>query len=392
MQRKLSILFIASLLAFKVQADPVIAWNQHLDAWVAEARIGTPPAVRIGAIVQTAVWRALQELPTGASPDAAAAAVASANRQVLQSLLPTQQTAIESRYRAALDALADGPGRQQGVTAGERAARLVLAERQHDGAATPETYRPFTAPGLYVPTAPTAVPQWAQRKPWLMRAPAQFRPAAPPALDSAQWARDFDEVRRLGQRSSAERSGEQTEAARFWDYSLPSIYHQVLRSVAVQPGRSVQRNARWLAAATQAMDDALIATMDAKYHHSFWRPITAIRNADLDGQEATVREPGWTSLVDAPMHPEYPSAHSALAAAVATLIRAEVGSAPMPTLSTSSPAAKNAVRQWASPEALVAEVSNARIWGGIHFRSATRAGEALGAQVGALAAQAAQTP
>jgi hypothetical protein len=112
---------------------------------------------------------------------------------------------------------------------------------------------------------------------------AQFRPAAPPPFASAQWVRDFDEVRRLGHRASKERTADQTEAARFWDYSLPAIYHGVLRSVALQPGRDVLRNARLFAAAAQAMDDALISVFDAKYHYGFWRPVTAIRNADIDG-------------------------------------------------------------------------------------------------------------
>jgi hypothetical protein len=160
----------------------------------------------------------------------------------------------------------------------------------------------------------------------------------------------------------------------------------VLRSVALQPGRDVARNARLFALASQAMDDAMIGVFDAKHHYGFWRPVTAIRNGDLDGNDATPRETSWVSLIDAPMHPEYPSGHSILAATVATVIKADVGKGPLPVLATSSPTAKGATRRWNSVEDFVKEVSDARIWGGIHFRSATEAGEAMGQRIGALAA------
>jgi hypothetical protein len=194
-------------------------------------------------------------------------------------------------------------------------------------------------------------------------------------------------VRTLGARNSTQRTPEQTEIGRFWDYSLPAIYHGVLRSVALQPGRSMERNARLFALASQAMDDALIAVFEAKYHHGFWRPVTAIRNGDIDGNDATPREANWASLIDAPLHPEYPSGHSILASTVATVIKADVGKGPLPVLATSSPTAKGATRRWNSLESFVQEVSDARIWGGIHFRSATQAGEAMGQRIGELAAR-----
>jgi hypothetical protein len=346
----------AALLVLHARADVITDWNHKTNAFIAEARIGTPPAVRISAIVQTAAWRAVTALPRGASVDAA---VAAAHRTALLKLMPAQQPSIDAAYHAALATVTEGAAKANGVAAGEKAAADVLAERLDDGAGTPEAYRPHAAAGAYVPTAPTAVPQWAQRKPWLLTTPAQFRPAAPPPLASAQWARDFDEVKRLGHRASKERTPEQTEAARFWDYSLPAVYHGVLRSVALQPGRDVARNARLFAAAAQAMDDALIAVFEAKYHYSHWRPVTAIRNADLDGNDATARDASWVSLIDAPLHPEYPSAHSILAGSVAALIKAEAGGTPLPVLTTTSPTANNATRQWRSTEGFVQEVSNA---------------------------------
>lgn len=380
---KLLAIAAAAVLAMPARADVITDWNQKTNEFIATARIGTPPAVRIGAIVQTAALEAVVSLPGGASADAA---VAAAHRGALLKLLPTQQTSIEAAYQGALASVADGPGKAAGIAAGEKAALDVLARRTDDGAGRPEAYRPHAGAGAYVPTAAPAVPQWAQRKPWLMSSPAQFRPAAPPALASEAWARDFDEVKRLGHRASKERTPDQTEAARFWDYSLPAIYHGVLRSVALQPGRDVARNARLYAAAAQAMDDALIAVFDAKYHHGFWRPVTAIRNADIDGNDATTRDASWVSLIDAPLHPEYPSGHSILAATVATLIKAEAGKSMLP-LATTSPTANNATRQWNSADDFVKEVSNARVWGGIHFRSALRAGEAMGQRIGELAAR-----
>jgi hypothetical protein len=377
---------VASLAAAFVQpaqADVITDWNAKTHEVIGEAKIGTPPAIRITALVQTAALAAVESLPRGASVEAA---VAAAHRAALVKLLPAQQALIDAAYQAALQPIADGPAKVAGTAAGEKAAAEVFARRADDNPATPESYRPQASAGAYVPTASVAVPQWSQRKPWLMTSAAQFRPAAPPALTSEAWARDFNEVRTLGARNSTQRTPEQTEIGRFWDYSLPAVYHGVLRSVALQPGRDVARNARLFALASQAMDDALISVFDAKYHHGFWRPVTAIRNGDIDGNDATPREANWASLIDAPLHPEYPSGHSILASAVGTVIKADVGRGPLPVLATSSPTAKGATRRWTKVEDFVQEVSDARIWGGIHFRSATQAGEAMGKRIGELAA------
>jgi hypothetical protein len=362
------------------RADAITDWNVKTGELITEAKIGTPPAVRVMAIVQTAAHDALRRSPA----DGAVAAVAAAHRVTLTRLLPAQQPLIDAAYQHAIGALPDGAARSGGIAAGEAAAQAVLAARADDVIA-PEAYRPHTSAGTYVPTAAVAVPQWPQRKPWLLASASQVRPAAPPALASATWARDFNEVKEFGGRSSTRRSADQTEAARFWDYSLPAIYHGVVRSVAQQPGRDLAANARLFATVAQAMDDALIAVFDAKYHYAFWRPVTAIRNADQDGNDATVREPNWVSLIDAPLHPEYPSAHSSLAAAVATVLGAELGKGPTPVLATSSPTARGATRQWAALDDFVREVSNARIHGGIHYRHSTDTGEAIGRRIGALA-------
>jgi hypothetical protein len=226
------------------------------------------------------------------------------------------------------------------------------------------------------------VTHWPQRRPWLLESADQFRPAPPPALASERWARDFNEVKALGGLDSRQRSAEQTEIGRFWDYSLPAVYHGVVRSVALQPGRDVLANARLFATVAQAMDDALIAVLDAKYAYNLWRPVTAIRNGDLDGNPGTERDAGWTPLIDTPMHPEYPCAHCILAATVATVVEAEGRDRPLPVLSTSSPTAQGAVRSWGSLDAFRQEVALARIVGGVHYRHSTEVGVAMGQRIG----------
>ena len=158
-----------------------------------------------------------------------------------------------------------------------------------------------------------------------------------------------------------------------------------MRSVANVPGREVTQNARLYAAVTQAMDDALIAVFDAKYHYNFWRPVTAIRNGDIDGNDATERDPSWTSFIDTPMHPEYPCAHCILSAAVGTVLRAEIGTGPVPTLTTTSPTAKGAARNWTKIDDFVQEVANARVYDGVHYRNSAEVGASMGKQVGELA-------
>jgi hypothetical protein len=236
-----------------------------------------------------------------------------------------------------------------------------------------------------VPTVIPAVTQWPQRKPWLMTSPSQFRPGPPPALTSALWARDFDEVKALGGKSNSRRSAEQTQIAGFWEATLPPIYDGLVRSVADVPGREVTQNARLFAAVAQAADDALLAVFEAKYHYNFWRPVTAIRNGDLDGNDATERDATWTPFIETPMHPEYPCAHCTVAAAVGTVLQAEIGTGAMPTLATTSYLVKGPARNWKTIDDFVQEVGNARVYDGVHFRNSTEVGTAMGKQVGALA-------
>lgn len=387
---------VLAALAGNAAADVITDWNQKAGEFIVESRMATPPAVRVMAIVQTAAHGATNAITrqypaTGPQPEAAPgasveAAVAAANRGTLGKLLPAQQSAIDAAYQRALAAIADGPAKSAGIATGEKAAALALAARADDAALPAETYRPHTTAGAYVPTASPAVPQWSQRKPWLMATAAQFRPGPPPSLASDAWARDFNEVKALGGKSTTRRDAEQGDIARFWEFSLPSIYYGAVFSVASQPGRSVTDNSRLYAMVAQAMDDGLISVFDAKYHYNFWRPATAIRNADMDGNDATARDATWTSFVDAPLHPEYPSAHSVLAGAVGAALREEVGEGPMPVLSTASPSAKGATRTWTNVDAFMREVGKSRVYAGIHYTFSTDTGLAMGRKIGMLAA------
>ena len=383
-------------LAVDANADVVTDWNLKAGELVAEAKLGPPPANRVMAIVHAAVYEAVNavtqryrasRLQLDAAPGASLdAAVAAANHATLVKLMPSQQAAIDAAYNAALATIADGPAKTAGIALGQQAAAGILALRADDALSAVDTYRPQASAGAYVPTASPAATQWPQRTPWLMTSASQLRPGAPPALTSDAWARDLNEVKALGARTSARRSAEQTEIARFWEFSLPSIYHGVVRSVAHAPGREPTQNARLFAALTQAQDDAMIAVFDAKYHYNFWRPATAIRSADLDGNEATERDASWAPFIDYPMHPEYPSAHSILAGAAGAVLQAEIGAGAMPVLTTTSPSAKGATRRWASVGDFVQEVVNARVYQGVHYRFSADTGAAMGKRIGELAA------
>jgi len=375
--------------ALCAHADVVTDANAKA-AEIAAKHPATPPAVRTMAIVQVSVFevvsaitgrypafRAKVTAPPGASVEAA---VASATRTALLKLMPAQQAAIDADYQAALKPLADGRAKGDGIAVGEQAAAAILASCADDGSVAPNTYQPHTTAGVYVPTMFPAVPHWGKRKPWVMPSADQFRPGPPPSLTSETWRRDYAEIKALGGKNSTQRTAEQTAIAQFWEATAPVVYWPVARSVANAPGRDVADNARLLAVAAMAMDDALIAVFDAKYTYNFWRPVTAIRNADGDA-----RDPGWTPFIDTPMHPEYPCAHCIVSASLGAVLSAELGTGPVPKLSSTSYTAGGAVRTWGSVGDFVQEVAVARIYDGVHYRNSSEVGTAMGKAVGELA-------
>jgi hypothetical protein len=373
-------------LAPGARADVVTDANARA-AEIASKHPATPIAVRTMAIVQVSVFDAVNAITgryppfraTVAAPAGALAeaAVAAATRTALLKLMPTQQAAIEADYQAALKGLADGRAKTDGIAVGEQAAAAILASCADDGAVAPNMYRPHTTPGVYVPTVFPAVPHWGKRKPWVLASGDQFRPGPPPALTSDTWKRDLDEIKALGGKTSTRRTPEQTAIAQFWEATAPAVYWPVARSVATVPGRSLSDNARLLAVAAMAMDDALIAVMDAKYTYNFWRPVTAIRNS-----EGEARDPGWMPFIDTPMHPEYPCAHCIVSGAMGAVLEAELGNGPVPPLSSASSTAGGAVRRWAGVNDFVQEVAAARIYDGVHYRNSTEVGTAMGKKIG----------
>ncbi len=261
----------------------------------------------------------------------------------------------ESRAEAYLASIPDSADKDEGVKLGEAVAAKILEARANDGAKAPDTYRPRTTPGVYVPTAPVAVPQWSGVKPFALTSASQFRPAPPIALDSEEWAADYNEIKDLGGRNSTKRSARQTEDARFWLAIDGKIYYPVITAIVAAKKPSVIDSARLFALAAAARADALIAVFDAKYQYEFWRPVTAIRNGDLDGNAATERDAAWQPVGPTPMHPEYPCAHCISSASLAGVVQTVFGTAEMPEVSIESPTLPGVVHRWTDVRAFTDE-------------------------------------
>lgn len=381
------------LLASGARADSVADWANT----TTEIATDGPNTIRTMALAQSAVYEAVNAVTArypreradlgpaeGASTDAA---IAAASRAVLLHEAPELKGRTEAAYAQALATLPKDDALTRGIGIGERAAADVVA-KHNDDIGRIEPYRPLTSPGVYVPTTFPLGYAFAQHRPWFMKSAAQFRPGPPPALTSALWARDYNEIKAMGSATSTMRTAEQNAIAQFWATALPDVHMGVVHSVAVASGREVTRNARLYAAVTAAMNDAEIAVLEAKYHYNFWRPITAIRNGDRNGNPATARDPDWTPLIATPLHPEYPCAHCVIAATIAAVIRADIGNDPLPTLMSTSNTAPGVTRRWTHLEDVVKEVSEARILDGVHYRYSTEVGNRMGAQVGALVAAA----
>ena len=377
-------------------ADVVTEWNQKAEAAALEAKLYPFAGTRVMAIVHTAMFDAINSIegryaaykfkvptPAGSSPEAAGVAAAHA---ALVQLFPEQKAALDAACAASLAQIPDGPGKTKGIAVGEEVAAKVVAWRASDGADVANTYRPVTTPGTYVATTLPIGTQWGNVTPWVMTSGSQFRPGPPPALSSAEWAADYNEIKVIGAKKSAQRTGEQTEIARFWTIvGLPS-FHPIVRQLATAPERSLSQNARLFALVEMAVADSYIAVLDAKYIFNFWRPVTAIRNGDIDGNDATERDPGWEPLVDTPLHPEYPCAHCINSGAARAVLESEFGTGSNPLTMTSA-TAPGVVHKWATIGAYPEEVSEAIIYGGIHYRNSTVVGKAMGKKIGELAVQ-----
>jgi hypothetical protein len=392
----LSLAYCAFGQAGLARADIITDWNDKACAITGKAG-GGATGHRLMAVVQVAVFEAVNSIdpqyapymekiaaPRGASIDAA---VAAANRATMLELVPTEKAAIDAAYQSAMAAIPEGAAKADGVAVGEKAAAMMLARAAKDGPSGADNYQPHTTAGKYVPTMIPVFTTWPKRTPWILEKASQFRPGPPPDLDSETWERDLNEVRMVGGKNSTVRTAQQTDIARFWEETRPLIYHAVVRSVATMPGRTVTQNARLYAAASMAVDDALMAVFDAKYAYNFWRPVTALRNDHTAGKTKVSADLGWTPFISTPMHPEYPCAHCVSSGAVGAVLNAELRGAPPPKLSSSSPTANGMVREWTSVADFMEEVKVARIYDGVHYRNSSNVGNELGMKVGTLVQQ-----
>ena len=385
-----------------VHADVIADWNEIALKTIVAVGQRPPDQSRSMTMAHVAMFDAVNAIdrrytpyrfdaraPAGASGDAAAAAAA---RGVLVKLVPGQQAAIDKAFAASLAAVPDGAGKSAGIAIGEKAAEAILADRAGDGTDAPNTYRPYTSPGVYVPTALPLSSEWPKVRPFVMASPTQFRPGPPPALSSPLWERDYKEIKAVGGRASSTRMQEQTEVGRFWALTGPASWNPVVRQLAASKPLSLVENARLFALVYLAATDSFVAVFDAKYAYNLWRPITAIRNGGLSGNGESERDAGWLPLVDTPMHPEYPCAHCISSASVGAVLESEFGTGTVAPISMTSPTAPGVTRKWVRISDYVSEVSNARVWSGVHYRNSAEVAEGMGRKIGALAVQSTLKP
>jgi hypothetical protein len=323
----------------------------------------------------------LVQLP--ADPDTSKeAAAAAAAATVLATVDEMTAREMKVALAAYLSSIPDGAAKADGIKLGEAVAAKVLEARANDGHDAVDDYRPRTTPGVYVPTSITAASKWGDVKPFAMATPSQFRPGPPISLESTEWATDYNEIKDYGGKTSAKRSPQQTETARFWLMVGPPAYHPFVRQLVTAKQMSVDDSARLMALAAVGLNEALIAVFDAKYHYNFWRPITSIRNGDIDSNPATNREATWQPIDNTPMHPEYPCAHCILSGSVSGVIRAVLETEDIPEIAITSRAAPGITHRFTNLTAFTDEVANARIWAGFHYRFSTRVGTDMGNRIG----------
>ncbi len=368
-------------------------WDEEAVALVQPGTVFPPPtALRTTAMLHLAMFNAVNSIehrykPYGvqlvATPDTSQeAAAASAAGAVLMKLVPNAAAQIQAAETSYLAQLPDGAAKSAGIKLGQEAAAKILAMRANDGSSAPDAYRPKTKPGIYIPTAITIGWTFAQVRPFALASPSQFRPKPPPSLTSALWARDYNEIKELGEKDSTKRTPRQTEDARFWISVNPGMSHQLERQIVIAKNMDIVDSAHLMALVSVAEADAGIALFEAKYTYEFWRPITAIRNGDIDGNPATERDASWQPIDVTPMHPEYPCAHCIINSAVAAVIRTELGTDEIPEVALTSPAAPGVTHRYTSLRAYTDEIATARICAGFHYRNSTVVGTEMGRQIG----------
>jgi len=374
----------------------VVAWNREL-LHIVQTPGAQPPTVhqtRSYALLHTAIYDAVVSITrngrpylvsvdasAGARPDAAAAA---AGHATLAALYPAMRPALDQLLADELALIPDGRARAQGVEVGDRVAKLVLAARADDGsAATPASFVAGTRPGDYRSTPPNfpapVFTDWGTVTPFVLRSGDQFRPAPPPALASPAYATALNEVKSLGQDSSPTRTADETLIGRFWAPPIWNTWNAIAEDAALAHHTNLVRTAAMFAALDLTFADSAIAMCDAKYHYQLWRPITAVRLADTDGNPATIGDPTWTPLTPTAADPSYPGAHSTISAAGAAVLSAFFGN--RDAVAVSSPAMPGVLRTFRSYADVATEAGLSRIFAGQHTRIDHVAGQQLGRNV-----------
>ena len=328
------LMLVALLLTAPITAasgNVITDWDEKAVSVAQPATGPLPPtAVRTVAIADIAMFEAVNaieprykpyKIRLPATPDTSkeAAAVAAA-AAVLIKLVPDTAADVQSSLTSYLATLPDGEAKSNGVQLGQAVAAKLLEARANDGASAVDAYRPKTRPGVYIPTPITFGWQLATMTPFALQSPSQFRAKPPPSLKSGEWARDYNEIKDLGAKDSAKRTARQTEDARFWLNVGPRAVNPLARQIVIAKNMDLLDSARFVALFSAAAADAAIAVFDAKYNYEFWRPITAIRNGDIDGNPATERDATWQPIDITPMRPEYPCAHCIISSSVAAVI------------------------------------------------------------------------
>jgi hypothetical protein len=293
---------------------------------------------------------------------------------MLSHLVPAQQATLDAQYAASLAAIPDGTAKTRGIRVGEAAAAAMIAARTDDGRFGAFRFVAGSGPGVWKPVLPAFASDpnaWVKDvRPFLLDEASQFRSDGPDKLTSRAYARDFNEVKSVGSLTSTTRTADQTLAARYWAENPPATWSRIIRSLSAAKGLSIDENALLYAEAYLAAADAFIAVWDEKAHYSFWRPITAIREADTDGNPATEQDANWLPLLATPPYPDHPSGHLGLSGAFVDTFRDFFGTDAIGWTDTN---AAGLTRSYTNLGDTLDEIVNVRIWTGIHFRNADEA-------------------
>lgn len=390
-----ALIFLSAVHA--ARADVVTDWNETAVRATEIAGAPVPVQMRMMAIVHAAIFDAVNAIEgkyasyaieVAAAPGASAeAAAAAAAHGILERLFPPQKAMTDVALARSVKEIADGPAKTEGLRVGREVAERLFALRKDDGSAAQASYDFGKGAGVYQATPPMnmkpVLPHWRNVKPFVLTSAKQFPMAGPPPVVSAAFAKDFDEVKRLGSKNSTERTSEQTAIAIHWAGSEVPPLNAVARAVSAAKKLNLIDNARFFALLSMAMADSLIAGFEVKYELNYWRPVTAIRNAGLANNPAISADPAWESLIVTPPHPDYPSGHALGAGAAVAVLQAIFGSDTFPATYVYPPL--GVLRRWESFSQIAKEVEDARVWGGIHFRTADEHGTQLGRQVAEFA-------